>query len=301
MPEHHHAEHTGNHHLAFESPMMAAFAELEGEVLAGLVTEATAVLAELCRRNGVEVRRVLDVGCGPGVATCCLAQRFDSARVVAVDGSAAMLERVAARAERLGLSQRVETRLVQLPDGLGTLGRTDVAWASMVLHHVGDEVAALRRIRVLLEPGGLLAVVEPAGPIRVGLLGEDADLGRAGLWERLDAAWAAWFTGMRADLPGATPSAGYPAMLEEAGFEVVADEVLTVVLDPPLDGQARRFGYEQLRGMRAQLGPYAGAADLEVLDGLIDGHGDEGHLRDAALLRASRHLSVARARESSTP
>jgi SAM-dependent methyltransferase len=296
MNDQNHHEHAATHHRVFESPSMAAFAELEGEVLAGLVTEATSMLAELCRSHGVEVRHVLDLGCGPGVGTCCLAQRFRSASVVAVDGSATMLERVAARAER----QRVETRLVELPSGLGALGRADVAWASMVLHHLGEEAAALRRIRELLEPGGLLAVVEGGDSWR--FLPEDADLGRPGLWERLDAAWAAWFTDMRADLPGATTSADYPTMFEEAGFELVADEVLTLALDAPLDARAHRFAHRQLLRMRAQLGPHADADDLKALDVLIDENTDEGIMRrDDALLRASRHLFVGRATPESSP
>jgi SAM-dependent methyltransferase len=294
MHESSHYEKPATHHRVFDSPSMAAFAELEGEVLAPLVTQATSVLAELCGSHGVEVRRVLDLGCGPGVGTCYLAQRFDSASVVAVDGSATMLEYVAARAERLKLAPRVETRLVELPAGLGTLGRVDVAWASMVLHHLGDEAAAFRRIRELLEPGGLLAVVERVDPFRV--LPEDADLGRPGLWERLDAAWAAWFTGMRADLPGATTSADYPTMLTEAGLELVADEVLTLVLDAPLDARARRFAHRQLLRTRAQLGSHAGADDLMALDVLIDENADEGIMhRNDARLRTSRHLYVASA------
>lgn len=292
MNEHRHREHTTHHH--FDSPQMAAFAELEGEVLVGMTTDATSVLAGLCERHGVEVRRVLDVGSGPGVGTCFLADRFGSASVVAVDGSATMLEHVTARAERLGLARRIETRLVDLAASLGTVGRADVVWASMVLHHVGDEAAALRRIRGLVEPGGLLALVEQAGPMRV--LPEDADLGRRGLWERLDAAWAAWFTDMRADLPGATTSPEYPAMLEDAGFDLVADEVLTLVLDAPLDARARRFAHQQLQGTRSQLGRHADADDLEALDVLIDENADDGVMRrDDALLRASRHLYIARA------
>ncbi|MGH9116889.1 MAG: class I SAM-dependent methyltransferase [Acidimicrobiales bacterium] len=300
MNGHDHHGPAATHRLVFDSPAMAAFSELEGEVLIGLLTEAASVLAELYERLGVEVRRVLDVGCGPGVGTCCLALRFASASVVAVDGAATMLEHASARAERLGLAERVDTRLVELPAGFGTLGRTDVAWASMALHHIGDEAAALRRIRGLLDPGGLLAVVERADPLRV--LPGDADLGRPGIWDRLDAAWAAWFTDMRADLPGATTSADYPAMLAAAGFDLMADEVLRLVLDAPLDARARRFAHGHLLRARAQLGPYAVAADLEALDVLIDETAEEGILRrDDALLCASRHLYLARAVPGASP
>ena len=293
MHDHHDCGHTSTHHLDFESPEMAAFAELEGEVLVDFATQAISIVEAVCRRQGMDVRRVLDIGCGPGVATGLLAHRFDAATVVAVDGSSAMLERVAARVARLGVAHRVETHRADLPFGLDTLGQADVAWASMVLHHVGDEVDTLRRIREPLEPDGLLAVVEWADPVRV-LFTDDAHR-LADLWTRVDQAWAAWFADMRADLPGATTSADYPAMLEQAGFEVVVDELLTLALDAPLDADARRFALTQLRRTRAQLARHAHDADLEALDAVIDGEGEASILnRNDALVRATRHLYIAR-------
>src|SRR4051812_48019152 len=87
--------------LDFDSAEMAAFAEMDGEIFLDLTRQATAVLADLCDRRGLEVRRVVDLGSGPGVGSCCLAERFGHASVVAADGSAAMLDRAEARAARL--------------------------------------------------------------------------------------------------------------------------------------------------------------------------------------------------------
>ena len=285
--------HRHGHGADFDSPAMAAHAELEGEVLLELTATAIAMLADLCSRGGLEVRRVLDIGCGPGVATCCLAERFGGAEVVAVDGSPTMLEHAAARADRMGLGERIETRSAQLPDDLVALGRADVAWASLVLHHVGDEAVALRGFRSMFEPGGLLALLETGEPLRV--LPEEVELGRPGIWERLAAAWTVWFADMRAGLPGATASAAYGEMLEAAGFDVLSDEALTLVLDAP-DARARRFAHRHLVGTQARLADYADAADLEALDPLIDEDADDGILRRPdARLTASRHLYVARA------
>ena len=291
---HGHGDHDAPHHHGFDSAEMVAFAELEGEVLIGFVETAGSVLAEICRLHDVQVRRVVDLGCGPGVGTCALAQRFSSADVLAVDGSAAMLERAAERAERLGLGDRIATRRVDLPDGLDAVGRADIVWASMVIHHVGDEAAALRRISALLESGGLLAIVERAGPVRV--LPDDVDLGRPGLWQRLDAAWDSWFAEMRAELPDSTPSAGgYAALLEQAGFEVLADDVLPLAVDPPLDASARRFAQRQLQSARVQLGSHASEGDVEALDVLIDDAAADGIMRrDDVQLRTTRQLVVAR-------
>jgi SAM-dependent methyltransferase len=294
MHEHHHPTDGVGHHMPFDSPEAAAFAEGEAEALVGFATEGASVLADLCRRDGVRVRRVLDVGSGPGVGTCVLAERFGSAVVVAADGSAAMLERVAARADRLGMADRVEARLVELPGGLDEIGRFDIAWASMVLHHVGDQLEALRGIRRSLAPGGLFALVEGSDPLRV--LPETVDLGRPGLWERLDRAWASWFSDLRADLTGSGTSPDHPAMMEEAGFELVANRALTLTLDAPLDPPARRFLREHLARTQVQLAHHAGAADLGTLDVLIDDDSHESIMRrEDALLRGSRHLYVARA------
>jgi SAM-dependent methyltransferase len=283
-------QHTHSHHAHdFDWDAMVGHAELDAEVLRPFLDEAIDELAGFADRDGLEVRRILDVGSGPGVATCALAERFAGASVVAADGSTEMLANVAARAERLGLAGRVETQLIELPDGLDDLGPADLVWASMVLHHVGDEAATLRALRSHLETGGLLALVEFGDPLRV-------VPGDAELWSRLDAAGAAWMKGMRAELPGATVSADYPTMLAAAGLVVVVDRTVTVRLDPPLDDRARRVAHGYLERMRQHQEPYADAADLAVLDALIDQDGPDGILqRPDALLHVSRHLFVARA------
>lgn len=284
-------EHTADAH-AFDWDAMAAFAEADAEVLTPFLDEATSALAGIASRTGLDVRRILDIGCGPGVSTCRLVQQFDWATAVAADGSAEMLARAAARAERLGLGDRIATQVVDLPDGLDGLGRADLVWASMVLHHVGDEAATLRKLRDLLGAGGLLALVEFGDPMRV--LPADAD--DAGTWERLDAAGAVWMREMRAELPGAAVSEDYPVMLAAAGFEVEVDRHVDVHLDPPLDDRARQVAINYMERMRRHVGPYAEPGDLAVLDRLIDPDDPAGLLqRPDVLLHVSRHLFVARA------
>src|SRR4051812_36284938 len=173
-------------------------AEEEGQLLLAFVTDTASWLAECRGPDAPPVRRVFDIGSGPGVGTCELARMFPAADVVAVDGSAATLERVMQRAAEHGLDQRISTRHTELPDGLDTLGRADVIWASMSLHHVGDETTALRALGATLEPGGLIAIAEVAEPLR--FLPEPLDIGSPGLAERLDQAEAEWFDAMRAGL-----------------------------------------------------------------------------------------------------
>lgn len=295
MSEHSHRGGGPFDHHAFDSAEIAAHTELEGEVFLGLLGQAISVLAAACAERGVRVGRVLDLGCGPGVGSCRLAEQFTEAIIVAVDGSAAMLERVTARAERLGVASRVETRLAEFPADLGTLGRADVAWVSMALHHLGNEAEALRSIRQLVEPAGLLALVERADPLRP-LVG--TDLGRPGLWDRLDTAWEAWFSDMRAGLPDATESDDYPAMLRRGGFELVADEIITEVIAAPLDAPARGVTERYLRSIQERLVSFADAADLDALNILIDESSDDNVIRRHDIgLRATRHLYVAQTRQ----
>src|SRR5688572_2950086 len=200
-----------HHHVHLDEADWSASAghsELEGEVLLAFVTDAATQVRALRGADARPVRRVLDIGSGPGVGTCELARIFPEAEVIAVDSSPAMLERVARRASARGLDRRVGTHLADLPDGVGDLGPADVIWASLSLHHVGDEVAALRALRSVLAPDGLLAVAELADPTRV--LPGDLDIGRPGLAERLDRAGATWFAAMRDGLPSAVPSADLP-------------------------------------------------------------------------------------------
>jgi SAM-dependent methyltransferase len=271
---------------------MAAHLELQGKVLRPLVTETAADAAELCRRDGIEVRRILDVGSGPGTATLELARQFASAQVVAADGSEALLERAAAHAAAAALSGRVATRRVELPDGIEQLGRADLIWMAMVLHHIGDEAAMLRRLRRMLDPRGVLILVEHGEPTRY--LPDGADPLPPGLLDRLAAADAAWLAAHRAELPDATLSAGYPAMLEDAGFELVIDRVSHVRLDPPLSREGRQVVLSHLRRMREEIGEAITNQDRTALDVLID----ESHplgiaRRPDAFLDASRHVYIA--------
>src|SRR5688572_9070061 len=142
-----HADGGEHHHVHFDSPEMVAHLELENEVLAPLNMAAIAIVADRCEQQRLDVRRVIDVGAGPGVIACALAERFPAATVAAVDGSAAMLEHARARAERLGLADRVTTVRAELPADFGILGTADVVWASLAIHHIGNEIDALRRLR----------------------------------------------------------------------------------------------------------------------------------------------------------
>jgi 2-polyprenyl-3-methyl-5-hydroxy-6-metoxy-1,4-benzoquinol methylase len=95
---------------------------------------------------------VLDVGCGPGTITVDFAARVAPGRVVGVDAAADVIAQ--ARAE----SNAVEfatSDVYQLAFDDGTF---DVVHAHQVLQHLADPVSALREMRRVCKPGGVVAV-----------------------------------------------------------------------------------------------------------------------------------------------
>jgi SAM-dependent methyltransferase len=281
---HHH------HHDEDEWGASADRLEQEAETLLPYVAEVAALVDEACRQLHIGIRRIFDVGSGPGVITCELARRFTEAEVVAVDASPVLLERVTARAKAAGLANRVTTHHADLHHGLGDLGRADLIWAAMVMHHIGNEIAGLRTLHATLNPGGLLVLSEHGDPSRY-LPGDDE------LFERLDAAGAAWrLAEIRANLPDSTPSQDYPTMLRAAGFSILVDRVVHVPYDAPLTPALRRIALSQLQRLYELCGAQLTDGDAAALRELIDETHSSGIMNRAdACLDISRHVYIARA------
>ncbi|MFD3869217.1 methyltransferase [Streptomyces sp. NPDC058623] len=279
--------HGHDHGTDIDWAAMAGQLEANGEIQLPLLRSTAARLGELLAGAGTRVRRVLDVGSGPGVMTCVLAEAFPEAEVVAVDGTPALLEHTLARAERLGLNDRVTTVHAELPEGLDAMGAADLIWSSKAVHHLGDQQAALDGLAALLRPGGVLAVAEAGLPMR--FLPRDIGLGTPGLQARLDAALEYWFSVMRAELPGSTPVAeDWPAMLGRAGLGPVGAFTALLDLPAPLAAQARAFLQDHLSRLR-ELGDSLDPEDARTLAVLTDPEAEAGILRrpDAFLLSAS--------------
>jgi trans-aconitate 2-methyltransferase len=92
----------------------------------------------------------VDAGCGSGRVTAELVSRLPQGRVIAVDGSAAMVEKAK---ERLGdrvdylVSDLVELELEQ---------PVDLVFSTATLHWIHDHDALFARLRAALKPGGRL-------------------------------------------------------------------------------------------------------------------------------------------------
>lgn len=267
---HHGHGHHGHDHVHLDEDHWAANlarTALEGEVFAGFLATAIGWVHEL-RGPDAPVGAVLDIGPGPGVGTCQLAEAFPAAEVVAVDASPSMLAATAERAAGAGLGARVRVVEADLADGLAGAPRADVIWASMSLHHVGDEVAALAAMGRHLRPGGLVVIAEKAGSNR--MIPDDLGTGRPGLGARLDAAMEGWFAEMRHGLPGHTESLPLAEMASAAGLAVLRCEVLTEHHRAPLDPNLLHYVLDSLERAAERFGDRLDQADRDALARLTD-------------------------------
>ncbi|MEE6175110.1 methyltransferase domain-containing protein [Mycobacterium sp. 050134] len=99
---------------------------------------------------------VLDIGCGPGTITVDLAARVSAGPVTAVDRSAEVLGVAEAEARRRELPNVAfavaDVHALDFPDD-----SFDVVHAHQVLQHVADPVRALREMKRVCRPGGIVA------------------------------------------------------------------------------------------------------------------------------------------------
>lgn len=115
---------------------------------------------------------LLDCGCGPGTITVGLAERVAPGRVVGIDLNTAQSDEGRALARERGLDIEFRSGDVynlDFPDG-----SFDAVFAHTILQHLRDPVKALREIRRVLKPGGIVGVrdedwrtvlLEPSNPL----------------------------------------------------------------------------------------------------------------------------------------
>ena len=108
---------------------------------------------------------ILDVGCGGGFTSLALAKLAGpGGRVVAADVQQKMLDMVAARAKRAGISQGLEFHLCA-SDRIGAPGSFHFVNAMMMVHEIPDQAAFFEEVRGLLHPGARVLVAEPRGHV----------------------------------------------------------------------------------------------------------------------------------------
>jgi ubiquinone/menaquinone biosynthesis C-methylase UbiE len=96
---------------------------------------------------------ILDVGCGPGTITAGLAERVPDGHVTAIDSVPEIVAKAAADFPRDNLTFTTgNVYALDFPDA-----SFDVVHAHQVLQHLTDPVRALREMRRVTKPGGLIA------------------------------------------------------------------------------------------------------------------------------------------------
>lgn len=98
--------------------------------------------------------RVLDAGCGSGRVTERLAERLPNGRVIALDGSASMIEAARTRLARFG--DRIEYLVADLREALPVAPPVDAILSTATFHWIPDHDALFRHLAAVLQPGGRL-------------------------------------------------------------------------------------------------------------------------------------------------
>jgi ubiquinone/menaquinone biosynthesis C-methylase UbiE len=161
---------------------------------------------------------LLDVGCGPGTITADLARRVRT--VSAIDSAADVLAVAAGSAPENVTFTAGDVHQLDFADGT-----FDVVHAHQVLQHLADPVRALREMRRVCVPGGIVAA-------------RDTDY-RAWAWypelPELDEWLALYLRVSRHD--GGTPDAGRHMLswAREAGFDEVTVTTSTWCFAAPAD------------------------------------------------------------------
>lgn len=234
-------------------------------------------------------REIVDLGCGTGAGTFALLARFPQARVTAVDSSIEHLQRLREKACAAGLEERVRTVRADLdqadwPD----LGTPDLVWASASMHHIAAPDRALRKVRDLLAPGGLFALVELSGFPR--FLPADAPEERPGLEDRCHAASESRHAG---HLPHR--GADWGPKLTTAGFTLEGERAITVNVEGAGDEAVGVYALSALRRIRHGVADMLPPEDLAALDRLLDTEGPHSVLLRADLaVRTERAVWAAR-------
>ena len=216
--------------------------------------------------------RLLDVGVGPGTITVDLAQRLADGSVVGIDSAApAVVATQTLAAERGASNLRVsigDVYAMAFPEA-----SFDVVHAHQLLQHLSDPVAALREMRRVCVPGGLIAV-------------RDADYATI-TWHPPSAALTRWLELYRqvASSNGGEPDAGRRLLgwAHAAGFGDVGASASAWCFATPADlAWWSETWAERLR--QSDFGRQAvtrGLSDFTELAQLAEDWLDWGRLRDA--------------------
>jgi ubiquinone/menaquinone biosynthesis C-methylase UbiE len=104
--------------------------------------------------------RVLDFGCGVGRVAITLAKAFPRSTVIGLDPDLESIRRASGAAEAAGLHTQVQFSTESVA-ALGSEAIFDLITACDCLHDLAEPIETLKELRRLLNPDGVLLVIEP--------------------------------------------------------------------------------------------------------------------------------------------
>ena len=112
--------------------------------------------------------RVADVGCGQGMSTIVMAERFPASTFTGFDHSDALIATARKAAAGAGVSDWADFEVADATSFPADPGRGyDLVTFTDCLHDVGDPVAAAAHGRSVLAPGGTTMIIEPLAADRL--------------------------------------------------------------------------------------------------------------------------------------
>ncbi|SDR20026.1 methyltransferase [Actinopolyspora saharensis] len=240
-----------------------------------LTAAETGRLAADLVSDGRNCESVVDVGSGAGGAAAAFAAALPSGLVTLVDSAPELLAEARRRAEE---SAGANVRVRGVPGDVATaepsdsVEPADLVFASLMVHHLPDQLDGLRRLSRLVRPGGRLVVVESGLWART--LPWDVGVGQPGLEDRLLAARQTWFRRMREEMPGSVRlPVGWATALRQAGLDEVTSWSYLVDRPAPATGPVLNVVLRRLRWLREAAWTECSAADVDALDQLLDENG----------------------------
>lgn len=99
--------------------------------------------------------RIIDIGCGTGMSTLPLGEKWTEAEIVGVDYSESMLT----KAKKLISSVRWEQR--DCSQSLADLGKFDLVFSNAALQWLGDQATVIKNLHDIMTEDGILAIQIP--------------------------------------------------------------------------------------------------------------------------------------------
>jgi ubiquinone/menaquinone biosynthesis C-methylase UbiE len=247
----------------------AVFARRRGDV-------ATFLLPHL--RSGM---RLIDCGCGPGSITVDLALVVAPGEAIGIDLREEALTHGRTLARDRGISNVTfqVANVYELPHPDGSF---DAAFACAVVQHLGAPLEALKEMRRVLKPGGVIGIVDGSAPITFRYPTNPL----LDAWDRLRVLERAYRTGRP------SPALELRALLREAGFartqafgNMGTETAGTPAGTPEETRSVAQTHLVQLRGMRGKLAVEQGWATQQELEQMAEALTAWGDAPDAFYAR----------------